>query len=82
MTRDMVLPDALCFYLISVFPLKQFESRPQEERDLHIAKIQWIVNQSLERNAFDSEGVRKVGKYMKNHPKTTYEELLKTQTSL
>ena len=77
MTREMILPDALCFYLISIFPLKQFESRPQEERDLHIGKIQWVVNQALERHAFSSDNIKIVDAYMKSHPKTSYEELLK-----
>lgn len=77
MTRKMMLPDALCFYLISIFPLKNFETLAQEERDLHIGKIQWVVNQSLERKAFDGEQVKEVDSYMKAHPKTSYEELLR-----
>lgn len=76
MTRDMILPDALCFYLISIYPMKQFDSRPQEERDLHIGKIQWVVNQALERHAFNNDNVKTVDNYMKSHPKTSYEELL------
>ena len=49
MRRDMMLPEALTFFLLSQYPLKDFETRPQLDRDLHIGKVQWIVNQSLER---------------------------------
>ena len=78
MTREMMLPDALCFYLLSIFPMKDFESCTQDERDLYIAKIQWIVNQSLERHAFVNDHVKETDEFMKSRPKTTYEELLKT----
>lgn len=82
MTRSMVLPDALTFYLISVFPLKDFETRPQEDRDLHVAKLQWIVNQALERKAFKSTLVSQLDNYMHRHPQLSYEELLLTVDSL
>lgn len=78
MTRQMIVPDALTFYLISVFPLKDFDNRPQEERDLHVAKLQWIVNQALERRAFHSALVTKVDNFMRRHPQMSYEEMLLT----
>lgn len=77
MKREMILPEALSFYLLSCYPLPNFETRPQLERDLHIGKIQWIVNQSLERHVFDSKFVQAVAHYVKSHPKVSYEEMLK-----
>ena len=40
MSREYILPDCMTFYLMSVYPLQHFESRPQVERDLQIGKIQ------------------------------------------
>lgn len=77
MRRDMILPDALTFFLMSQYPLKDFDMRPQEERDLHMAKIQWIVNQSLERHVFTNKYVKAVENYIHENPKVSYEELLK-----
>lgn len=78
MTREMILPDALTFYLISQYPLKDFDQRPQDERDLHMGKIQWIINQALERRVFSTDEVKLVENYMKSNPKCSYEELLQT----
>ena len=78
MTRQMIVPDALTFYLISIFPLKDFEQRPQYDRDLHVSKLQWIVNKALERRAFQSAMVTKVDNFMRRHPQMSYDELLLT----
>ncbi|MBQ7422632.1 MAG: gliding motility protein GldB [Prevotella sp.] len=77
MTRDMILPEALSFYLISIYSLPDFETRSQEERDLHMGKIQWIVNQALDRHVYSTRFVHSVDTYMKKNPKVSYEELLK-----
>lgn len=76
MKRSMILPDALSFYLISIYPLHDFETREQWERDLHMGKIQWVVNQALERKVFNTKYVQSVDAYMKSNPKKSYEELL------
>lgn len=78
MSREYISPDCLGFYLLSIYPLKDFETRPQHERDLHVGKIQWVVNHALERNFYKTEFVTAISKYMQNHPKTSYEDLLKS----
>ena len=77
MTREMILPDALSFYLVSQYPLKDFETRPQLERDLHMGKIQWVVNQALGRQVFRSKYVMAVDRFMKSGRHVSYDELLK-----
>ena len=70
-------PDCLTFYLMSIYPLENFESRPQIERDLQIGKIQWIVNQIMTKRIYHSRYEDAVEVYMKKHPKLSYEDLLR-----
>jgi len=77
MSREYILPDCMTFYLMSIYPLQNFESRPQVERDLHIGKIQWIVNQIMTKRIYHSRYEEAVDNYMKKNPKTSYEELLR-----
>lgn len=35
MTRDNIIPDCLMFYLMSLYPLRNYDFRPQFERDIH-----------------------------------------------
>ena len=77
MSREYILPDCLTFYLMSIYPLQRFETRPQLERDLHIGKIQWIVNQVMTRRIYHSRYEEAVETFMKQNPKTTYEDLLR-----
>lgn len=77
MTRRMILPDALSFYLVSQYPLRDIESRPQLERDLHMGKVQWVVNQALGRQEFRSKYVTAVENFMNSDRHVSYEELLK-----
>lgn len=77
MTKNQILSDCLTFYLMSVYQLKNFERRPQVERDLHIGKIQWVVNQVLQKRVFTNRYVNIVENYMHNNTDTSYDELLK-----
>lgn len=77
MTEDYILPDVLSYYLISLYPLTNFESRTQAERDLYIGRIQWVVNQALGQDFYRSNNVGIVARYMRRNPKTTHAELLK-----
>lgn len=76
MTRDYILPDVLSYYLISLYPLRDFESRPQHDRDLYIAKVQWVANQAMASAFYHSPHVKAVERYMRHNPQTTYEQLL------
>ena len=32
----LIVPDCLTFYLLSIYPMKDFDTRPQLDRDLHM----------------------------------------------
>lgn len=76
MTRDYIVPDALCFYLLSVFPMSDMESRKQLERDLHVGKVMWTVNQAMGRHVFVSDYVKVVNRFMRRHKDITVAQLL------
>ena len=77
MTREYILPDCLTFYLMSIYPLDHFDSRPQLERDLQIGKIQWIVNQVISKRIYRNKYEDAVDVYMKRNPNISYETLLR-----
>lgn len=52
MTRSYIVPDCLSFYLLSMFPLKDYEAASQYQRDLHIGKIMWVVNKAMKKKVF------------------------------
>lgn len=76
MNRKNIIPDCLTFFMLSEFQLDRFEVRPQLERDLHIGRLQWVVNQLLGMRVYQSKYVAAVSRYMHQHPRTTYMELL------
>lgn len=57
MLRSYIVPDCLTFYLLSLFPMKNFEASTQAERDYHMGRVQWVVNKSLGRTFFHSSAV-------------------------
>lgn len=65
MKREYIVPDALCFYLLSVYPLKNHDTRSQYERDIHMGKIMWVVNKAVGRNMFKTKFVSTVDAKMK-----------------
>lgn len=52
MSREYIVPDCLCFFLLSEFPMKDHDTRSQYERDMHMGKIMWVVNRLVNRNIF------------------------------
>lgn len=76
MTRSYIVPDAVTFYLLSLYPLDNYDSHTQLEKDLHMAKVMWVCNQAIGHQFFDSEYVRRVGHYMAGHTKVSIQELL------
>lgn len=76
MSRNDIVPDCICFYLLSVYPLANFDSRTQLELDMHTAKVMWVSNKMLEENYFDSDFVGTIDKYMSAHKDMTIEQLL------
>lgn len=78
MVREMIVPDAVGFYILSMYPFPSDREMTQLERDMHIGKIQWIVNQVMEQKVFKSKYVNTVARYMKNHSGVTFDQLLRT----
>ena len=77
MTREHIVPECLSFYLLSLYPMPDFESRPQVERDLHIGKIMWVCNAALGHKFFKSVYISAVDKYMSANKHVGMEDLLK-----
>lgn len=76
MKREFILPDCLSFYLLSLYPIKDFDNRPQIDKDLHLAKVMWVVNKALGKKFFNTKYVDKVDKYMSINKKETISDLL------
>ena len=76
MTRSMVVPDCLGFYILSLFPIAAKEFTPLE-RDTHMGKIQWVVNKVMGKQVFDNAGVSKIENYMNNNKGVSVEQLLR-----
>lgn len=76
MNRQNIVPDALCFYLMSLYPMRDFEKRPQMERDLHVGKIMWLTNKAMERNFFNTKFVGVVEKYYRCKPSPDMREFM------
>lgn len=76
MTRTMIVPDCMLFYILSIYPISHEQQPSQAECDLHIGKIQWMVNHVTASKTFNNEFVKKVDEYMKKHKNTTFDELM------
>ena len=77
MSRSYIVPDCLGFYLLSLYPMPDFEQRSQIDRDLHIGKIMWVCNQALECKFFRSKYINMVDNYMKRNKNLTLDSLLR-----
>lgn len=75
MSREYIVPDCLIFYLISKYPMEDFENRSQFDRDMHLSCLMWVVNKYTRRD-LSTTNVAAVKAYMKDNPKTTVKELL------
>ncbi len=68
MNRCNIVPDAMCFYIMSLYPMHDFEMRPQRDRDLHVGKIMWLCNKIIGCRCFSTKYVDAVDKYVRCHP--------------
>lgn len=78
MTRAYIVPDCLSFYLLSLYPMPNYDRRSQLEKDLHMGKVMWVVNKALGRHFFNTDYVNMVDRYMKAHPSETEASLLES----
>lgn len=76
MTREYIVPDCLVIYLISKFPLNDFEHASQYDRDLHIQCIWAVVNGLLQRDFYPKEKLKDLNAFLKKNKKATPEDLL------
>ena len=76
MNRAFIVGDCLCFYLLSRYGLSMFDTREQWERDMYIAKIQWVANRCLSTPLYKSEELKHVEKYMRHYHNITAQELV------
>jgi len=76
MQREYIVPDCLTFYLLSAYPMQNFDNRPQLDRDLHMGKIMWTVNKAVGKNVFNTKYVKTIQAYVKRNPKVTVKQLL------
>lgn len=76
MHRGYIVPDALSFYLLAQYSLDGYDTRSQIDRDLHMAKIWWVVNKATAKQSYQNWFVDCVDRYMHAHPNVTYEELI------
>ena len=79
MSRSYIVPDCLTFYLLSIYPMEDFDNRPQLERDLHMGKIMWTVNKAMGKVVFTSKYVKTISDYVKRNPKITVKRLLEEE---
>lgn len=76
MVRSMIVPDCLAFYILSLYPLPFNDQQSQQERDNHMGKIQWVVNQMTKRQVFTNEYVDRIADYMTKNSKMSIAQLL------
>ncbi len=76
MSREFIVPDCIGFYLLSLYPMPHDRQLTQLEHDLHMGKVQWVVNEAMGRAVFNTLYTRTVAHYMKRHPHVTVAQML------
>lgn len=79
MSRSSIVPDCLSFYILSLYRLPNFATATQQERDMHMGRIQWVTNKALGQKFYNTEFVNAVEIYMMQHPDTSCTQLLSQQ---
>ena len=78
MTRKYIVPDCVGFYLLSLYPMPTDRPLSQLERDIHIGRVQWVVNKAMGEMVFNTLYVHMADRYMRHHPNVTIVQLLGT----
>lgn len=76
MKRSYIVPDCLCFYILSMYPLDGFEESSQEVRDIHMGRVMWVANKAMGKRFFKSPAVEKIEAFMKKSPKMSKKKLM------
>lgn len=78
MGRSYIVPDCASFYLLSLYPMSNYDARSQLEKDLHMGKVMWVVNKAMNKEVFSTDYVKTVDRYMKQHAELTVSDLLES----
>lgn len=79
MTREYIVPDCLLFYLISLYPLEDFDHCPQEVRDAHIGRIMHVVNKAIGKKFYTMPFVKAAADYQKSNPALSWDDFLQNK---
>lgn len=79
MVRSMIVPDCMLFYLLSLYPLERGPQMSQADCDMHIGKLQWMVNRLTGTRTFGNDYVRRVEAFAKAHKDVTFDKLMEVR---
>lgn len=82
MSREYIVPDCIVFYLISMFPMANFDERTQYERDIHFAKLSWATNYVTETELLKNDYTQKVNLFMREHKDVSLKDLLTMENNI
>ncbi len=77
MERRFIVPDCISFYLLSLYPMLADRFMDQLARDIHIGKIQWVVNKAMGESVFSSAYIERVERYMEHNKNCTINQMLR-----
>ena len=77
MDRKYIVPDCIGFYLLSLYPMPLDSGMTQQERDIYIGKIQWVVDEAMGEEVFATKFTRMADSYMKRNKDATIDQLLR-----
>ena len=77
MNRNYIVPDCVGFYLLSLYPMPLDRNLTQQERDIHIGKIQWVVNKAMGKEVFSSTYTKMIDRYMTHNKNATVDQMLR-----
>ena len=76
MTRADIVPDCVLFYLLSRYPLKNFETRTQDERNEHMGRVMWVSNLALGKSHFSTPQVKAAADLYHSQPRMKISKFL------
>lgn len=79
MKRENIVPDCLLFYILSLYPLQDFDNCPQEVRDAHMGRVMHAANIAMGNKHYTLPFVTQAEQYMKANPHTSWEAFLSYQ---
>lgn len=78
MNSDKIAPDCILFYLLSLYPIENFRTSTQAEKDDHIGRMFWATNKIMGRKVYDVPPLWLIEQsIVKENPDITVEEMLK-----